>query len=123
MTRCVHCALTKCTGVSVALVDPTLQQLLILTHAHQHVFVCVALQPHYSSEEQKIHVLLTISEAHLSHTIQGVWEQRRYQPPHSKIPSAKESALFETRDVVWVRYGIASSPHKITLKRNTDKLH
>ena len=31
--------------------------------------------------------------------------------------------MFETRDVVWVRYGIASSPHKITLKRNTDKLH
>ena len=36
----------------------------------------------------------------------------------TKIPSAKESALFWTRDVVRVSYEIASSPHEITLERN-----
>ena len=56
-------------------------------------------------------------------TIQGVWERRRYQAAHSKIPSAKESALFWTQDVVRVSYEIASTPHKITWKKNTDKLH
>ena len=82
--------------------------------------------PHnsFGAEEQKAaSCLVAISKARLSRTIQGVWKRRRYQSAHSKIPSAKESALFWTRDVVRVSYGIASSPHKITLKRNTDKLH
>ena len=67
-----------------------------------------------------LYILLAISEAHLSQTIQGVWEQRRDQQPHTKIPSAKESALFS--DVVRVSYGIASSPHKITLPGFTSLL-
>ena len=82
---------------------------------------CVTLQPLITSSEQIVTPQRCVVIFSQFQNIQGVWEKRRYQQPHTKIPSAKESALFS--DVVRVSYGIASSPHKIILDRIIDKLH
>ena len=88
-----------------------------------HTHVCAPSTPHYSfgpKEQKATPQRCAVIFSQVQGGIQGVWEQRRYQQPHTKIPSAKESALFS--DVVRVSYGIASSPHKITLKPSLNKI-